>query len=349
MKTNTATTVAQLAKFDEVIDVRSPGEFALDHIPGAENFPVLDDAERARVGTLYKQVSPFEARKLGAALVARNIARHLEQSFLAKPKNWQPLVYCWRGGKRSAAMVTILREIGWHAMQLEGGYQSYRRRVIADLQALPAQVRFRVVCGLTGSGKSLLLQALDRLGAQVLDLEALAAHRGSVLGNLPGAPQPTQKMFESTIWEKLRRFDPRHPVFVEAESKKIGKLHIPDALIESMRAGSCLRLETGSAWRVVLLKREYAHFLQQPQLLKQQLDHLTELYGRERLAAWHALIDAGHWDEAVEQLLVTHYDPAYTKSTLHNYRRLAEAATISLAGIDDAAFVAAARQAMASC
>ena len=153
-------TVAQLDAFDEVIDVRSPSEFALDHVPGAANCPVLDDEERARVGTLYKQVSPFDARKLGAALVSKNIARHLEEHFRGRDRGWRPLVYCWRGGKRSGAMAHVLREIGWDAATLEGGYRSYRREVMAQLEKLPARFRFRVVCGATGSGKSRLLEAL---------------------------------------------------------------------------------------------------------------------------------------------------------------------------------------------
>ena len=182
--------LAQLADFDEVIDVRTPSEFAEDHVPDAVNRPVLSDEERARVGTLYKQVSAFTGRKTGAALVSRNIARHIETSFMDKPKSWRPLVYCWRGGKRSEAMVHILREIGWDAQRLEGGYKAYRRTVVGELPQLVQHYSLRVVCGLTGSGKSRLLQTLSSLGAQVLDLEKLAAHRGSVLGNLPDQPQP---------------------------------------------------------------------------------------------------------------------------------------------------------------
>jgi tRNA 2-selenouridine synthase len=183
--------------FDTIIDARTPAEYALDRIPGAVSAPVLDDAQRAEVGTLYKQVSPFEAKKLGGALVARNVARHVEALFRGKDKSWRPLVYCWRGGKRSGAMAHILREIGWDAKTLEGGYRAYRRWVVDQLLSLPLEFDFVVVHGPTGSGKSRLLSALSRAGAQVLDLEALAAHRGSVLGGLPDEPQPTQKWFES--------------------------------------------------------------------------------------------------------------------------------------------------------
>ncbi len=198
---STTTSLDQLAhgRFDAVLDARTPAEFAEDHIPGAISAPVLDDAQRAEVGTLYKQVSPFEAKKLGAALVAKNVAAHIERHFREKPKDWKPLVYCWRGGKRSGALAHVLREVGWDATTLEGGYRAYRRWVVDQLEQKPSPLRFQVIHGPTGSGKSRLLAALGDAGAQVLDLEGLAAHRGSVLGNLPGRPQPSQKMFESLL------------------------------------------------------------------------------------------------------------------------------------------------------
>src|SRR5262245_48999775 len=243
-------------QFDTIIDVRSPAEYAEDHIPGAISAPVLDDAERAQVGTLYKQVSPFDAKRLGATLVAKNIAEHVGHLFRDKPKNWHPLVYCWRGGKRSGSMAHILKEIGWNAETLEGGYKAYRRWVVQQLDELPGRFDWRVIHGPTGSGKSRFLSALERAGAQVLDLEDLAAHRGSVLGNLPGRPQPSQKMFESMLLQELTAFDPAKPVFVEAESKKIGQLHVPDALIGRMRASACVKLETSVDTRVALLLEE---------------------------------------------------------------------------------------------
>ncbi len=312
-------TVAELHAFDEVIDVRSPGEFAEDHIPGAINLPVLDNAERERVGTLYKQVSSFEAKKLGAALVSRNIARHLENHFADKPKSYHPLVVCWRGGGRSGSMTHILQKIGFTAMQLDGGYKAYRRHVIAELASLPASLSYRVVCAPTGSGKSRLLLALANEGAQVLDLEALAAHRGSLLGALPDQPQPPQKRFESAIWSALSHFDPVRPVFVESESKKIGVLRIPDALMTAMRASPCVRLEVPLAARVKLLTEDYAHFLQDPDDINRQLAHLSTLRGNEMVTAWRTLASQHAWDDLVTALLEQHYDPAYNKSLATNY------------------------------
>ena len=344
MQSTDLVTVAQLAEFDEVIDARSEAEFADDHIPGAVNCPVLGNEERARVGTIYKQVSAFEAKKIGAALISRNIARHLETRFSDRPRQWLPLVYCWRGGARSGAFAHVLEQVGWRAGRLDGGYKAYRRSVISDLERLPQQFKWRVVCGLTGSGKSRLLRELARRGAQALDLEALAAHRGSVLGDLPGEPQPSQKMFESLIWAELRKDDPAQPVFVEAESRKIGELRVPGALIDAMWTGACVRLEAPVALRVAMLRREYHHFVSDPALLGTQLDCLTAFYGQQRVGAWKALAAAGEWDALVRELLENHYDPAYRRSTLRHYPQYADAAQIEITANTDAAFEQIAEQ-----
>ncbi|GMV57476.1 MAG: hypothetical protein AMXMBFR72_05920 [Betaproteobacteria bacterium] len=335
--------LAQLAQFDAILDVRSPGEFAEDHVPGALNVPVLDDAERAEVGTLHKQVSAFAARRRGAVLAARNIARHVEALFSDKSREWRPLVYCWRGGARSGAMTHVLTRIGWHARQLEGGYRAYRRAVVAALQDLPARFEFRVICGTTGSGKSRLLGELRRAGAQVLDLERLAQHRGSVLGGLPAQPQPTQKMFETRIWWTLRSFDPARPVFVESESRKVGDLRVPDALIERMRAAHCVRVELPLPERVRLLRDEYLHFEADPQALFAQLDCLVPLHGRERIESWKSLARQGQWDALVERLLVEHYDPAYQRSIRRNFGRIDVAPTVRPASASEAAYAELAR------
>ena len=328
--------VTQLCEFDELIDVRSPAEFAEDHIPGAVNCPVLDDAERKQIGTIYKQASSFEAKKTGAALIARNIAHHIEQVFITRQKDWRPLVYCWRGGNRSAALVHVLEQVGWRAGRLKGGYKSYRAAVIEGLLKLPKRFRFRVICGPTGSGKSRLIQMLDLLGAQVLDLERLAAHRGSVLGDLPGEPQPAQKMFESLIWAKLQGFDPAKLVYVESESKKIGNLHLPDALLDAMWRGRCIRIEANSNLRATLLKDEYQHFLHNPEMLFQKLELLNSRYGHDLINCWKSYVADGHWDTLVMELLERHYDPAYSKSTLKHYADFQNAPILNVKATGDA-------------
>lgn len=337
-------TVAQLDLFDEVIDVRSPSEYAEDHVPGAINCPVLDDAERAEVGTLYKQVSPFAARKRGAALVARNIAKHIEQVFSERPQDWRPLVYCWRGGKRSGAMAHVLREIGWQSAQLDGGYKSYRRHVVSQLEVLPAEYEFIVICGETGSAKSRLLAALARQGAATLDLEQIACHRGSVLGGLPESPQPSQKGFETQVWDALRRLPTDQPIFVEAESKKIGELQVPEHLLQRMRASRCIRLEASVAERVRFLTEEYRHFLDDPATLHEKLGHLAALHGKETIARWQDFARTGQWERLVADLLESHYDPAYRRSSARNFVHFTEAPAIVLASLaPDALDAAAAR------
>lgn len=335
--------LSQLDSFDAIIDARSPVEFALDHLPGAINAPVLDDEQRIRVGTMYKQVGSFEAKKLGAALVARNIARHIEELWIDKPREWRPLVYCWRGGNRSGAMAHILAKVGWPVVQLEGGYKAFRQEVNAALEQAPA-LTFKVVCGTTGSGKSRLLETLDEQGAQVLNLEQLAAHRGSVLGHLPSQQQPSQKAFESHIWDVLRRFDASRPVFVEAESKKVGNLRVPAALMETMRGADCIALTLPRAERVKLLMADYAHFLHSPESLNAQLEHLTQLHGKDKITHWQAMSQAGQMGELVDELLAHHYDPAYLRSIDRNFTRFASAQPLTLADISDSAFSAAAQQ-----
>ena len=332
----------QLDQFDAILDVRSPSEFAEDHIPGAINCPVLNDEERQRVGTMYKQVNAFEAKKVGAALVARNIARHIDALFADKPRDWKPLIYCWRGGNRSGSMAHILAKIGWPAVQLDGGYKEYRRHVNAALMELPSRFQFRVVCGTTGSGKSRLLQTLASKGAQVLDLEQLAAHRGSVLGHLPAEPQPTQKTFESGIWQTLRHFDPAHVIFVESESKKVGNLRVPDVLMEKMRASLCISLDLSRTMRVQLLMQDYEHFIAHPEILNTQLDCLIPLHGKEKIARWQAMALSGDMKTLVDELLANHYDPAYLRSIDRNFAQVTQAMQLELADISQAAFDAAA-------
>ncbi len=336
--------LAELGQFDAVIDVRSESEFADDHVPGAINAPVLDDAQRAQIGTLHKQVSAFDARRRGAALVARNIAEHLEQRFAQQPRTWRPLVYCWRGGQRSGAMATIMARVGWPVRQLDGGYRAYRRAVIDALAQLPERIDFRVICGTTGSGKSRLLQHLAQAGAQVLDLEALACHRGSVLGGLPTQPQPSQKMFESRLWWQLRHLDPSRPVFVESESRKVGDLRVPDALIARMRAAACIVLELPLAERVRLLREEYLHFENDRASLDVQLACLTALHGHERIAQWKQLAAASRWEDLVERLLIEHYDPAYLKSIDRNFAQIGRATRAAATSADAASFGELARQ-----
>ncbi|MFP6559776.1 tRNA 2-selenouridine(34) synthase MnmH [Paraburkholderia sp. B3] len=317
-------TIEQIDEFDEIIDVRTPLEYAEDHVPGAINAPVMSNEERVIVGTLYK-ASPFDATRVGAAIAARNIARHLDTIFADRLRNWRPLIYCWRGGKRSGSMTAMFNMIGWRARQLEGGYKAYRHTVIEALGTLPGRFRYIVLAGPTGSGKTRLLQALGAAGAQTLDLEGLAAHRGSLLGALPERAQPSQKAFDTALVQTLRTFDSTRPVFVEAESRRIGTITLPDAFIAGIHAAPCVVVDVTREERCVLLLNEYGHLLDEPGYFREQLLKLVPLHGRERIESWCGLLDAGQRETLTETLVVEHYDPAYTRSSRRNFEKLEKA------------------------
>ncbi len=319
---NAVDALQRLDDFDTIIDARSEDEFALDHLPGAVNWPTLDNQQRHDVGWRYQQVNPFEARKLGAAIAARNIAAHIERAVMDKPRSWQPLVYCWRGGQRSGSLSMVLGQIGFRVSIIEGGYKAFRAALVADTGRLAGLFDYRVVCGTTGSGKTRLLHALGRAGAQVLDLEDLAHHRSSVLGAIPGLAQPSQKAFDTCVWDRLRRFDPARPVFVESESRKVGNVAVPVALMDAMRdRGECLNLELPDAERVALLMEDYDYFVRHTEAFCDRLDALTEIRGKQVVQDWKSAVQCGDIASVVQELLTRHYDPVYLQSMQRNFKR----------------------------
>ncbi len=323
--------------FDAIIDVRSPAEFALDHIPGAINLPVLDDGQRASVGTEYVQGSKFLARRTGAAMVARNIAAHLEGALADRDGSFRPLVYCWRGGQRSGAMVTVMDQIGWPVSVLDGGYQTWRRQVTAGVYDTPLPHRLTLLDGPTGSGKTALLTALAARGVQTLDLEALAAHRGSLFGAMPGG-QPSQKRFESRLHDALSRLDPARPVVVEAESSRIGARVIPPALWTAMAAAPVIGIDSPVAVRAARTVRDYADIAADAAALDQALNRLPRHHSKETVAGWRAMASAGEVGALAEALIVAHYDPAYRRAG----RAREAAAAVHIGALDETALAAAA-------
>jgi tRNA 2-selenouridine synthase len=324
-----AEVMARLADFDAIIDARSEDEYQADHLPGAINWPTLNNAERIEIGTLYKQVNPFEARKRGAAKAARNIAAHIEREVIDKPRDWQPLAYCWRGGQRSGSLSLVLSQIGFRVTLVEGGYKAFRAALVQDIVARVPKLMFRVVCGPTGSGKTRLLQALAKQGAQVLDLEALANHRSSVLGAVPGLAQPSQKRFETLVWDQLRQFDTAMPVFVESESKKVGNLSVPTALMDAMRNSPCLNLQLSDEERVALLLEDYDYLTRDVAYFCERLEKLTELKGHEVVKRWQSMAQSGDFATVVMELLTQHYDPAYAQSMQRNFVQFARAGQLT--------------------
>jgi len=315
------TRVADIHRFDTVIDARSPSEFALDHIPGAINCPVLDDEERRIVGTIYKQTGAFEARRVGGAMVAANLARHLRERFAEQPANWRPLVYCWRGGLRSGSMVTWLRLVGWDAQQLAGGYKSFRHHVLAQIESTVPKLQLRVICGATGSAKTRVLQALAARGEQVLDLEHFASHKGSLLGALPGVPQPSQKQFETRIATCFEALDLSRTLYVEGESARIGRLSVPIPLVAHMRAAECIEIQADATARLDYLLRDYAYLGDDRAALAAQLERLKEMQGKAVVQRWQEWALEGDLPPLFAELMALHYDPHYERSQARHFEK----------------------------
>ena len=312
------TSLCQLAQIsaDTIIDARAPGEFALDHLPGAINLPVLDDRERAEIGTIYKQHSPFMARKQGAALVAANVARHLQGPLADKEGAWQPLVYCWRGGQRSGSFATILRQVGWRVEVLEGGYKTYRRLVQAQLYDTPFPAPVVLLDGGTGSAKTDILARVAAQGGQVLDLEAMAEHRGSLFGG--GVQQPSQKMFETRLAAAIITLDPSRPVLIEAESNRIGEIRLPPTLWSAMCAAPRIEIDAPLAARVAYSLRNYSGFCAEPSLLAEVIEGLRPYHSAAHVAQWQALAGQGDFAALVQSLILHHYDPRYARQRKPN-------------------------------
>jgi tRNA 2-selenouridine synthase len=320
--------------FDAVIDVRSPSEFAHDHVPGAINLPVLDDAQRAQVGTIYVQQSAFLARKVGGAMVYRNAANHIENHLKDFDGAWRPLIYCWRGGQRSGSFTQLLRQIGWRAETIDGGYQTYRRLVNRHLYKDSLPFRLIALDGNTGTAKTDLLHHLAARGVQVIDLEGAAQHRGSLLGGCRD-PQPSQKAFETALIQQMAGFDPMRPVVIEAESNKIGARVIPPAIWNAMKSAPRIEITAPHGARVTYLCAAYDDILSDAPRLIQKLSPLRRHRGNRMVDHWLAFLAAGDRAGLVSALISQHYDPSYLKS--RRMSNIPSAVTLATSSLDDSA------------
>lgn len=310
--TLTSLTQTDALGFDAIIDVRSPAEFSEDHIPGAINLPVLDNDERARVGTIYKQQSPFLARKIGGALVAKNAARHLEGPLADLNGGWRPLIYCWRGGQRSGSFATILSQVGWRVELLQGGYKTWRALVVTQLADLPVASPVTVLDGNTGTAKTDILARLAQRGVQIIDLEGLANHRGSLFGHRSGG-QPSQKWFEGRLAVALASLDPTRPVVIEAESSRIGNLSLPKQLWAAMCAAPRIRIAAPLVARARYLTRAYADLTDDRDRLAEVVSSLRPLHPADLIADWLSMAQSGQFEPLAAGLMESHYDRRYEK------------------------------------
>ncbi|MAW79489.1 MAG: tRNA 2-selenouridine(34) synthase MnmH [Parvularcula sp.] len=332
-----------LSRFDEIIDVRSPSEFATDRLPGAINLPVLDDSERAEVGTIYKQESRFKARRIGAAYVARNVARHLETALSDRPNDFHPLLYCWRGGMRSNAMATIFSQVGWRCGVLEGGYKTWRRAATAALRNSEDPLPVVLLDGQTGVAKSDILRAAKKEGVQILDLEALARHRGSVFGGYDNDPQPEQKYFETLLFDRLRQLDLTKPILVEAESNRIGRCEVPQRLWTAMRDAPRITITAPLEARADYLLTAYPDITGDKAAALAAVERLKPFHSKETIAEWSALAENAQWRALAADLMRAHYDPAYERSRQRG-RCGAPLAAFSLDALDGATFERVAKE-----
>ncbi len=309
-------------KFDTIIDVRSPSEFANDHIIGAINCPVLSDQEREKVGTIYKKESTFKAKIIGSSLTARNIADHIEKKFLKQKGSWQPLIYCWRGGQRSKAFSIILSEVGWRTYQLDGGYKEYRNRVVKFFETIGSKLKIILISGKTGSAKTKILQEIGELGGQIIDLEGLANHKGSLLGKMPGLDQPSQKLFESKLFKKLKQLDLKKNIYIEAESSKIGNVHIPKSIWAKMIISPRVEIKADLKLRTNFLVKDYDYMCKNPYLIYPLLNGLKKRLSKNLIESWKELIIKKDWTKLTQSFLDNHYDPSYSSNTIKNDRKI---------------------------
>ena len=299
------------AFFDDIIDVRTPAEYNEDHIPGSINLPVLNNKQRIIIGTIYKKDNPFKAKKLGASLVSYNISKHLKKKLINKPGNWKPLIYCWRGGQRSKAIATVLSEIGWQITLLKGGYKTYRSTINKEINKLTKTSKFIVIKGPTGCAKTKILEQLKKQGLSILNLEALASHKGSLLGSIPNKEQPSQKLFESNIYLSLKNAKNRKKIFIESESSKIGSLFLPQIILNKIKTSPAIEIYADIDQRVKFLLKDYSKYIKDKNSFKELFLHAKNKVSTKTMKKWVKSYNNKDWHNLAYYLITEYYDPLY--------------------------------------
>ena len=316
--------------FEKIIDVRSELEFEEDAIPTSENVPVLNNYQRKRVGKIYKN-DPFEARKIGASIIIKNIETFLKKNSLSKSENI--LIYCWRGGMRSLSLYLILKNIGYKVSILDKGYKEYRTFINNFFVNELGSIKFKILNGLTGTGKTFFLNKLSN-SFPVIDFEKLACHKGSILGDIPEISQPTQKKFESRIWYSMFESQFKKEFWAESESHRIGKLFIPNKLFDKMKKGKVFNLIVPKKIRVNFILKDYKYLLEQKNKLINSLLILKKFIGEKEFRNLKEQLEKKNFNRFVLNLLDFHYDKVYKR--IQNYRTAYR--QIKLNSIDNCAF-----------
>ena len=300
-----------IKEFNTIIDVRSPNEFQEDSIPKAINYPVLNDDERHKVGKIYSK-NIFEARKIGAQIISKNISKILK--CLKINKSEKILIYCWRGGLRSLSLYLVLKNIGFDVQILNKGYKSFRGHINAFFKKEINEYEFNILSGLTGSGKTFFLDNLSHK-INIINLESLACHKGSILGNIPNILQPSQKKFESSIWYELYKKSSIKKIWVESESNKIGNVSLPKLLFEKMLKGNILKLNVPIDARAKFIIKDYNYFVKNNEYLDHALDVLKKFITFKEYKILIHNYKTKDFISFVRNLLIFHYDKAYNKRT----------------------------------
>ena len=297
-------------EYNIIIDVRTPLEFKEDHIPNSINYPVLTNKQRHEIGIEYKENS-FYAKKVGASIISSNISKIINK--IKFDKKQKILIYCWRGGLRSLSLYLVLKQIGYDVTLLDGGYKNYRRFVVKFFETSCEKYKFNQIMGVTGVGKTLFIKELSKT-YQVIDFEGLANHKGSILGNIPNKIQPSQKYFETLIYEKIKSFNSKKNIWVESESIKVGKLSIPSKIWKNMPLGKNVKVISSLEERVRFILKDYKYFTNTPTLMKEALKVLRKIIPKEEFLMIEENLKKEKYFQFVKSLIEYHYDRAYKKT-----------------------------------